>query len=1131
MPRDRTNLSRQLLVAILTPLALLLAFGVALTLQIVRMTETARWVDHTDEVIGMINDIQRQVVDQETAVRGFLLANDRAFLEPYDRAHPLESLDALARLVADSPAQGMRLRDIRDRYEAWLATAKDIVRHQRALEEDRTFDTLSVRKARMDAVRAAIGEMLGAEVALRQARSRDAKQVNDTTFVGGGILFAVLAATLAFVSRRQLGDLARTYDGLLASERVTRERLEAGAWIREHHAALEGRVRGEKAVAELAAAALSELAESTDAVVGALYVSAPAGWARRAGYALDASAPEHLGEGEGLVGQAARDRRLRHVTGAPADFLRIRSGTAERGAVELVLVPACVDGETHAVVELGFLEPVAPRALELLERVGDTLGIALRSAAYRARLGELLTASQALTEELQTQQEELRVTNEELQQQGNMLRGMQAELEERTEELEASNLDLETQRDELQSTQGELADKAVNLARASQYKSEFLANMSHELRTPLNSTLILARLLGDNPDGNLTAEQVKFAETIHSAGNDLLALINDILDLSKIEAGHIDLHLEPVALSHLLGPVTRMFEPIARHRGIVFEIELGDGAMETDQQRVQQILKNLLSNAFKFTETGSVSLRTRRAGGRVEISVRDTGIGISPDQQEVVFEAFRQADGTTNRKFGGTGLGLSISRDLARHLGGDLRLESAPGQGSTFTLTLPEVGGKPPPAAGSPPALLASTAPSAPLPTVPPRRPKAALARATLDDRAALEPQRQILLVVEDDVTFTDVLGSLAHQLDLQYLVAHDADEGVRLAIEHLPGAIVLDMKLPDHSGLSVLDRLKRNAATRHIPIHVISAVDHSRAALAMGAAGYLMKPVNHDELVAVLKSVRERGPRLRRVLVIEDDAVHRDAIRHLLEAGDVEIVSVATVAEGLDELAARTFDCVVTDLTLPGASGYDLLERMASDDRYSCPPVIVYTGRSLSAEDERKLQRYSSSIIVKGARSPERLLDEVTLFLHQVEAELPPDRQRMLRQTRDREAVFAGKKILIAEDDVRNIFALTSILEPKGATVILARNGLEALAALDANPDVDLVLMDIMMPEMDGLTAMAEIRRRGGRLAALPIIALTAKAMRDDQARCLAAGANDYLAKPLDVEVLLSLIRVWMRH
>jgi CheY-like chemotaxis protein len=742
-----------------------------------------------------------------------------------------------------------------------------------------------------------------------------------------------------------------------------------------------------------------------------------------------------------------------------------------------------------------------------------------------------LDESRRQSEELQTQQEEMRVGNEELQAQSDALRMAHTQLEERKEELESSNAHLVSQRDALERVQLQLSDKASELERASRYKSEFMANMSHELRTPLNSTLILAKLLGDNPHGNLSAEQVKFANTIYASGNDLLALINDILDLSKIEAGKVDVHAEPTTVGQLVAPVVQTFEPVAKHKQLRFSTALDERlALHTDAQRVQQILKNLLSNAFKFTDSGEVGLSVHGTPSGVEFAVHDTGVGIPAHQHEVIFEAFRQADGTTNRRFGGTGLGLSISRDLARLLGGEVSVASELGGGSRFVLTLPREYKPvaPEPAAPTPTLAGVRQARRAATPTPPPiETPLSAADRARLDK---LDKGRRLLLAIEDDEAFAEVLAHLARELDFEFMLARTADEGVRMALEFVPSAVLLDMKLPDHSGLSVLDRLKRNPSTRHIPVHVCSVADHSLAALSMGAAGYLLKPVKREDLAVALSGLMERFSRVRRVLIVEDDAVQREAISKLLEHQALEIVAAASVAEALDALSRATFDCVVTDLSLPDASGFELLEQLAANDHYAFPPVIVYTGRSLTAEEEQRLQRYSSSIIIKGARSPERLLDEVTLFLHQVEAELPPDRQRMLRQARDREAVFAGRKILIAEDDVRNIFALGHVLEPKGAELIIARNGREAVEQLRRRPDIDLVLMDIMMPEMDGLEAMRTIRGLdGARYAKLPIIALTAKAMPDDQVRCMRAGANDYIAKPLDVEMLLSLIRVWM--
>jgi signal transduction histidine kinase/CheY-like chemotaxis protein len=871
------------------------------------------------------------------------------------------------------------------------------------------------------------------------------------------------------------------------------------------------------------------LAETLEASVGAVYFARGGGQLERVGgYALPAAANEPAG---GLTRQAYVGNALKEARDVPEDFFPVSSGLGKGKARHLVVAPLTADGIPVGAVELGFLQPLPAPGVQLLRRAAEPIGLALRATKDRRDLREALEETQRQAEELQTQQEELRVQNEELEQQSQTLQDSQGRLENQQAELEQINAHLEEQTQALARQRDDLARAQAELQRASAYKSEFLANMSHELRTPLNSTLILAKLLSENRDRNLTDEQIKFADTIYSAGNDLLTLINDILDLSKIEAGKLDVRPEEVVLARLADELGDAFRPVARQKGIDLSVAVeGDvpATFVTDRTRLSQILKNLLSNALKFTEQGGVSLRVARSGrDRFAFQVKDTGIGIAAEQHDVIFEAFRQADGTTNRKYGGTGLGLSISRDLARLLGGELTLDSAPGRGSTFTLTLPahieapaEVLG---PAVAAPPATppRVSAPPVTSAAPVPPPPPAA---------RGAAAPADRLILIVEDDPGFASVLQGLARELDFDSIVATSGEQGLALADERRPSAIVLDVGLPDRSGLSVLDTLKHQAATRHIPVHVMSVADYTQTALEMGAAGYAIKPVKREELVQALRRLETKFTQtLHRILVVEDDEVARDSTCRLLDGRDVETVAVGSASEALAKLSGSTFDCMVLDLSLPDRSGFELLDEMSRQERYAFPPVIVYTGRSLSRAEEQTLRKLSHSIIIKGARSPERLLDEVTLFLHQVESDLPADRQRMLRDARHRESIFEGKRVLVVEDDVRNIFALSRVFEPRGAKVDIARNGREAVDHMRAGTAVDLILMDVMMPEMDGLEATRKIRAIPEQ-ANVPIIALTAKAMADDRDQCLAAGANDYIAKPLDVDKLLSLARVWVR-
>ncbi len=917
-------------------------------------------------------------------------------------------------------------------------------------------------------------------------------------------------------------------------------------WIRVGQTMLSERMMGEQSLRTLGENVLHGLAGYMEALGGAIFMDDGSGFHRTATYGVPegTSLPERFHAGDGLLGQALQHKHTIVAQDLPEGYFAIGSALGRSAPRHLLIAPLAVNGLINTVLELAYFHRVHDSDKELLNRLGESIAVAVRSARYRTRLQELLEETQRQAEELQVQSEELRVANEELEEQSRALKESHGRLEQQQAELEQTNSQLEEQAQILESQKGELGEAALiseaqkrQLERISRYKSQFLANMSHEMRTPLNSTLILAKLLADNSQGNLTAEQVKSAATIESAGHDLLTLIDDVLDLAKVEAGRIELSPGEVSLPRLFDNLQALFQPLAEQKTLQLRIGRAPGtpdSIESDWQRLEQVLKNLLSNAIKFTETGQVSFTvSSTSDGRLAFAVQDTGVGIPPDQQESIFEPFCQADGTTSRKYGGTGLGLSISREFARLLGGEIHLSSTPGQGSTFTLLLPPTL-RPAPPSGSSPRSLSQAAPEpVPMASHPAQRSEHGAAQ-TEDDRERLVPHRRVILIVEDDASFSRVLADLARELNFQVLLSSTAADAFTLASRYLPSAVILDIGLPDHSGLSVIDRLKTDVRTRHIPIHVVSGYDHEQTALSLGAVGYLLKPVQREQLVEAFRQFESRlTDKPRRVLIVEDDPVQRESLRLLLGSDEVETVGAASVAECLAHLTERTFDCMVLDLTLPDASGFSLLETLSREDHFAFPPVIVYTGRDLSSAEEQRLRRYSHSIIIKGAKSPERLLDEVTLFLHQVVTALPPEQQRMLENARKRNAVLEERRVLIVEDDVRNIFALSAVLEPHGAKIEIARNGRECLALLEQSKAaekqrIDLVLMDIMMPEMDGLTAMRAIREQP-EWRTLPIIALTAKAMKNDQEQALAAGANDYMAKPLDVEQLLSLVRVWM--
>ncbi len=1096
----------------------------------------------THEVIVAIDLLQSDVQDAETGQRGYLLTGNERYLEPYERARSqlTARFKELESVMGSDLVQQRRLAELRtdvDRKLDELSRTIDMRRDGNA-EAALALVNSDVGKTAMDALRSTIADMRVVETQERAQRLIAMNSAYNTAIalvISAGLLGTILTFVIGYLMRRAT---------------IARRRQE---WLQQAQLGLSEAVMGDKNTVDVGESILGYLSSYVGAVAGVLFVKDDDGFERSStfGVPLDHTLQPRLSANEGLFSHVLTNQRPIVVGELPEGYINFSSGLGRQKPSHLAIAPASVDGKVKAVVELGFLHPVGDHILELLEQSSDTIATAIRSAEFRTQLQKLLHETQRQTEELQVQGEELRVSNEELEEQGRALKESQARLEQQQVELEQTNSqleeqaqELERQRDGLEKANEAISRKAAEVEQASRYKSDFLANMSHELRTPLNSSLILAKLLADNPDENLTPEQVKFAQTIQSSGNDLLNLINDILDLSKIEAGHVEINPEPVSIQRTVDALQRMFTPLADNKGLGFAVDISEDVapiVETDPQRFEQVLKNLIANAIKFTETGHVSLLVRSTeGGQIAISVTDTGIGIAEEQQHRIFEAFHQADSTISRRFGGTGLGLSISRELVRLLGGTLHLKSKPGSGSTFTVLIPKkFDAEQLPLAVQVVPVRSSTTPKNDLPTASTTSSATALnagnARGIVeDDRRLANEQARKLLIVEDDHSFASILRDLARELDFQALVAGSAHEALELAKQFMPSAIVLDVGLPDQSGLSVLDRLKRDVRTRHIPIHIVSAEDYSERALSLGAIGYALKPVQRDQLVGVVKSLEARiTQNVRRVLIVEDNEVQRDAVARLIGSPEVETIGVGTAADCLAELKNKTFDCMVLDLSLPDASGFSLLETISQDSEHSFPPVIVYTGRVLTADEEQRLRRYSKSIIIKGAKSPERLLDEVTLFLHQVVSDLPDEQQNMIRKARSRDALLEGRRILVVEDDVRNVYALTNILEPRGALVEIARNGEEALQKLTLSmekPDskIDLVLMDVMMPVMDGLTATRHIRTNP-QFKKLPIITLTAKAMPDDQKRCIEAGANDYMAKPLDVEKLLSLVRVWM--
>lgn len=929
---------------------------------------------------------------------------------------------------------------------------------------------------------------------------------------------------------------------------------ESRTWLLTGSSELNDQIRGEKEINDLAQQVITKLTTYMQGQIGAIYLSENGQLSLAGSYAFH-HRKESLNvilPGQGLVGQSALEKKPIIFSEVPEDYVRINSALGSAKPKNIIVFPFLYEDQVTGVIEIGSAREFSELQIEFLNIVAESIGIAFHSSRSRTLLKELLEETQRQTEELETQQEELRQINEELQEKTGLLERSEAELKAQQEELQQSNEELEEkanlleeQKEELEIAKMEVETKARELENTSRYKSEFLANMSHELRTPLNSILILAQLLAENKSKALAEKEVGFARNIYSSGTDLLTLINEILDLSKVESGKIELEVGDVNLHDISENLQSLFKELAKAKSTTFEVDISEDVLQlqfiTDQQRLEQILRNLLSNAFKFTgKGGNVAIRVAAIKGIdipfssrmkqfekvISFSVSDTGIGIPEDKQGLIFEAFQQADGSTKRKYGGTGLGLSISRELARALGGEIRLESELGKGSTFTLLLPPVFDE-----MNVEAIEREVLVKPPLPA-PVKRKLPAKRRAdeeTDDDRYTIHENDKVILIIEDDASFAGILLDFIRNRNYKGILANQGNAGLSLARYYRPDAIILDMKLPGMDGAQVLRHLKNDPDLRHIPVQVISGYDRRKEGFELGAFDFVKKPLNQTGLDSAFGRIEDFiSKKLKKLLVVEDNPQQNLAIRELIGNGDVKSFPAYTGEEAHQMMLNEKFDCVIIDLGLPDMGGIDLMEKLKADERLKGIPVIVYTGKDLSKQESLRLNKLANTVVLKTADSNERLLDETTLFLHRVESKLPKEKQEIIRKLHRTDEVLRDRKVLIVDDDMRNIYSLTNALEEEGVRCITAENGRAAIQILKEQPDTDIILMDVMMPEMDGYEATGEIRRIK-RFEKLPIIALTAKAMKGDREKCLEAGMSDYIAKPVDIEKLLSLMRVWL--
>ncbi len=978
--------------------------------------------------------------------------------------------------------------------------------------------------------------------------------------------------SIAITSQDEIGEISSSINKMTISLKNAAAKNEKQDWLKTGQNKLNEKMRGDLDLVSLSRNIITYLAKYLNALIGAIYIIDEEDETLKltATYAFTKrkSLNNKIKIGEGLVGQAAFEKQMISVTNMPDDYFRISSGLGDTKPRNIIVNPFALEDKLIGVVELGSIKEFSDQQMEFLNSIMESIAIGINSALSRNKMKTLLEKTQQQAEELQTQQEELRTSNEELEQQTEALKKSEQELQAQQEELRVTNEELEekthslelqkkniTEKNiELESARKNIEQKAKELEISGKYKSEFLANMSHELRTPLNSMLILSRDLADNKQKNLTKDQLESAEIVYKSGNDLLTLINNILDLSKIEAGKMNFNINDVKLLDIANDIKMYFTSAMREKNLKLNIKLNDNlpsSIKTDQQRVEQIIKNLMSNAIKFTQQGSITVDFHKPTIDVDlsrskldykksiaISVIDTGIGIPKNKQLAIFEAFQQADGSTSRKYGGTGLGLSISRELSKFLCGEIQLQSEVGKGSVFTLYLPfETNIK---SGEIKREVFANTSSlnneiennthlKIEKSDKETQQQMIDDVQSIPDDRDKLKEDDKIILVIEDDPNFAKILMRQCHEKNFKCIASATGEEGLKLAEQYVPQAIILDIMLPGIDGWTVLENLKSNPKIRHIPVHMMSVLEETIDAYKKGAIGYLTKPVKKEDLDDAFDKIENFNKRkVKELLIVEDDKNTRKSIKVLIGGSDVRITEAETGKDAVKKIKSQKFDCIVLDLGLPDMAGEDLLEKLKKDKNIELPPVIVYTGKELTKIENDNLMRFTDSIIIKGVKSEERLLDETALFLHRVVSDMPEQKQKIISNLYNKDLIFENKKILIVDDDMRNVFALTKVLEERGMNVLKAENGKMALDIVNKENDIDLILMDIMMPVMDGYETIRKIREQN-KFIDLPIIALTAKAMKQDREKCISAGANDYLSKPIVVEKLLSLMRVWL--